>query len=131
MWCVGDDARMKGLVMQDTPSHIFAKIPPQLFDGTAVASIAIGLEHMLAVCTAGFIWAWGSNQYCAAGMQEEVCNQPHPEKVCTEMWEHKTFSAVSAGDHHSVALDTNGILWEWGQIHALTRVVATVTCPSP
>ena len=122
VWCVGDDARMKGLVTQDTPSHIFAKIPPQLFNGTAVASIAIGLEHMLAVCTAGFVWAWGSNQYCAAGMEEEVCNQAHPEKVCTEMWEHKSFSAVSAGDHHSVALDTDGILWEWGQIHALTRV---------
>jgi len=121
VWCVGDDARMNSLVMSDNPSHIFAKIPSQLFDGTTVASIAIGLEHMLAVCTAGFVWAWGSNLYCAAGAQEEIQNQLHPEKVCTMLWEHKSFSAVSAGDHHSVALDTDGIVWEWGQIHALTR----------
>jgi alpha-tubulin suppressor-like RCC1 family protein len=120
VWCVGDDARMKSLVMSDRYSHFFAKIPSQFFNGTTVASIAIGLEHMLAVCTEGFVWAWGSNRYCAAGAHEEIQNQQYPEKVCTTMWNDKTFSAVSAGENHSVALDTDGILWEWGQRHALT-----------
>jgi len=121
VWCVGDDTRMKSLVMSDEASHIFAKIPSQLFGGNTVASIAIGFEHMLAVCKKGFVWGWGSNLYCATGAQEEIEHQQHPEKVCTMLWEHKCFSAVSAGSHHSVALDTDGILWEWGQIHALTR----------
>jgi len=122
VWCVGDDVRMHDLVRPDTPSHIFAKIPSEFFGGVAVASIAIGLEHMLAVCTEGFVWAWGSNSYCAAGVSKEIHFQSHPVKVHVMEWEHKRFSAVSAGDDFSVALDTDGILWEWGRIHALTRI---------
>ena len=122
VWCVGDDLRMHDLMMPDTPSHIFAKIPSEFFGGIAVASIAIGLEHMLAVCAEGFVWAWGSNSYCAAGVDEEIHFQSHPVKVHAMEWEHKRFDAVSAGDDFSVALDTDGILWEWGRIHARTRI---------
>ena len=122
VWCVGIDARIKDLLMPGQPSHIFAKIPSELFGTSAVASIAIGSTHMLAVCTAGFVWAWGSNSFCALGVEDDTEYHEHPRMVHCIQWDETRFSAVSAGSHASLALDTDGTLWEWGLMHALTRV---------
>jgi len=93
-----------------------------------VVSVAAGYGHVLALCTNGSVWAWGSDgvtdqsgeniitygqlgdggaassNYCA------VASSPIPALIPTGT----VIVAIAAGQYHSVALDANGNVWTFG-----------------
>ena len=78
--------------------------------GTFV-SVSAGTSHSLAVDSSGNAWAWGANWYGQLGASGLV--QYAPAQV---VWTAPApiVSAVSAGDSHSLAVDSSGNVWAWG-----------------
>jgi alpha-tubulin suppressor-like RCC1 family protein len=91
---------------------------PSLHPMTDVTSIAAGERHALALKSDGTVWAWGVNTYGQLGFGPAPAPLPATTQVNTpgqvEGLEGKTIVAITAGDHHSVALDSDGNVWAWG-----------------
>ena len=80
-----------------------------------VAYVSIGAWHTLAVKTDGSLWAWGENEYGQLGngkitTHEENNDSLIPIKIMDDV------VYISAGEHHSLAVKSDGSLWEWGDI---------------
>lgn len=74
-----------------------------------IKSIAVGATHVLALCSEGNVYAWGSNQYGQLGHpHKSYDSQPNlielPEKI----------TALAAGTHFSLALTEAGNVYAWG-----------------
>ena len=74
--------------------------------------VSVGEAYSLALDTQGRAWAWGRNQVGQLG-NGSTWDADVPRAVT--MPPGVTFKQVSAGDTHSLALDTDGKAWEWGQ----------------
>jgi alpha-tubulin suppressor-like RCC1 family protein len=75
----------------------------------SIKSIAVGATHVLALCSHGKVYAWGSNQFGQLGHQQKRYDtQPSllelPEKI----------TALAAGTHFSLALAESGNVYAWG-----------------
>jgi len=75
----------------------------------SIKSIAVGATHVLALCSQGYVYAWGSNQFGQLGHQQKrYDSQPTllemPEKI----------TALAAGTHFSLALTESGSVYAWG-----------------
>ncbi|MHC4500032.1 MAG: right-handed parallel beta-helix repeat-containing protein, partial [Planctomycetota bacterium] len=76
-------------------------------------------RHSLAVDANNFVWAWGYNEYgqlsnsqSGSGERELTPVQVHGGEMETTFLEN--IIAVSAGEEHSMAADSNGFVWTWG-----------------
>jgi alpha-tubulin suppressor-like RCC1 family protein len=84
--------------------------------GTAVASVAAGGSHSLALSTSGLVFAWGSDVFGQLSsalvgtlpVDSDVPVQPLGLPPAT------TFVQISAGQTTSYALTSNGVPWIWG-----------------
>jgi alpha-tubulin suppressor-like RCC1 family protein len=84
--------------------------------GTAVASVAAGGSHSLALTTSGLVFAWGSDVFgqlssalvATLPIDSSVPVQPLGLPPTT------TFVQISAGQTASYALTSNGVPWVWG-----------------
>ena len=96
-----------------------SSIPVRMHDGNnsskglAAVQVSAGPAFSLAVDKNGNIWACGQNPYGQLG-KGSTYNSWYPTRV---LFPSNTTSAVqvSAGDRHSLAVDTNGNAWAWGQ----------------
>jgi alpha-tubulin suppressor-like RCC1 family protein len=89
-----------------------ASLPIKLgFEGTWVRTIA-GYYNHLAFDSDNRLWVWGEN-YGALGIGEDnlYTTVPKTELVHPESG---TWSDVSVGEYHGMAIDTDGKLWGWG-----------------
>jgi hypothetical protein len=86
-----------------------------------IISISAGRsgQHSLAADANHFVWAWGDNYYGQLGNGEHGSGtkkltpvQVHGGEMETEFLE--DINTVSAGENHSIALDSNGSVWTWG-----------------
>ena len=93
------DAASKDTVSKDAASKHTALIK----------SIAVGATHVLALCSQGNVYAWGSNQYGQLGHQR---NRYDSQPALLEMPEKIT--ALAAGTHFSLALTESGNVYAWG-----------------
>lgn len=73
------------------------------------SSIAAGLNHSLALCDDGRVFAWGSNEMGQLGVPGDS-NQCEPVLVQNI----PKAQAISAGSTHSAVLDSEGRLWTFG-----------------
>ncbi len=77
-------------------------------------AISAGGIHTLAIKSDGTLWAWGFNDQGELGngcvFGSTCANRYSPGQVGSD----NTWSAVSGGTAHSVALKQNGTLWSWG-----------------
>ncbi|MES2785289.1 MAG: hypothetical protein V4684_07475 [Pseudomonadota bacterium] len=75
----------------------------------AIASIAAGHGHVLALDRQGKVWSWGAN---AAGQlgQGDLRQTALPTRIALAA----PIVGVAAGDTHSFAVDAEGRLWGWG-----------------
>ena len=73
-------------------------------------SVSAGYYHTAAIKTDGTLWAWGNNERGQLG-DGTTDNRlvPTQESSTATNW-----SAVSAGNSHTVAVKTDGVLWAWG-----------------
>lgn len=77
-------------------------------DGLPVTTLSAGFSHVVAVIN-GLVVAWGGNEAGQLGVGTDVSTPwaqfvPGPSQVV----------AVSAGVYHSMALDSSGGVWTWG-----------------
>jgi alpha-tubulin suppressor-like RCC1 family protein len=77
-----------------------------------VVNISAGGDHALALLEDGTVWAWGRNDLGQLGNGKSYNFTNIPTKVLIPNDVH--IKAVSAGQNHSLALDSNGNVWAWG-----------------
>ncbi|WP_327324223.1 CAP domain-containing protein [Streptomyces sp. NBC_01210] len=89
------------------PSH-FQPVPVAI-EG-AVAAIAAGMNHSLALMRDGTVWAWGLNS--AGQLGDGTTTERHvPVKVQGVTG---VVAIAAAGTGHSLALKRDGTVWAWG-----------------
>jgi len=76
---------------------------------TAVAAIAAGWHHSLALRDDGTVWAWGENSLGQLG-DGTFINRNLPVQVSGI----SNAIAIAAGNYHSLAIKADGTAWAWG-----------------
>ena len=120
LWAWGDNSF--GQLGDNTTTASF--MPIQIGSDTYTA-ISAGLNFSLAIKSDGTLWAWGDNSFGQLGLSNNVpadCATssitgfafcPAPVQVGSD----NTYTAVSAGTGHALALRTDHSLWAWGYNH--------------
>lgn len=81
--------------------------------GKTVAAISVGAAHNLVVATDGTLWAWGDNRYGQLG-NHTPAESGSLLLVNRGALTGKRIVACAAGYSHSLALDSNGVVYAWG-----------------
>ena len=85
--------------------------PTQIQPDTTFTQVAAGGYHSLALDSNGHLWAWGYNSDGQIGIGEDtIKKQLKPVQIKKDA----TFTQVTGGYVHSLALDSDGHLWAWG-----------------
>jgi VCBS repeat-containing protein len=84
--------------------------PVKISSMTNVVKVAAGALHSLALKTNGTVWAWGNNGQGRLGNGNGV-NQSSPVAVNLST---NFITAIAAGGSHSLALQSNLVVWAWG-----------------
>jgi hypothetical protein len=88
----------------------------------AVPMVATGAYHSVALKADGTVYTWGYNGYGQLG-DNSATDRHSPVRVIKSGGGYLTnIVAVAAGDHHSLALDANGVVWAWGKVRAKIRL---------
>jgi alpha-tubulin suppressor-like RCC1 family protein len=84
--------------------------PKQIGSLTDWYTIAGGGEHSLAIKTDGTMWGWGNGTdgRVGNGTASATINSPVQIGALT------TWSKISGGAYHSMAIKTDGTMWTWG-----------------
>ncbi len=77
---------------------------------TDIVSISAGFNHSLAIKKDGSLWAWGHNMLGQLGIGENN----HGVSTPTQVVNIGNVISADAGGEFSIALDTYGNLWTWG-----------------
>ena len=77
---------------------------------TDIVKIASVGNHTLALNSKGEIYSWGGNILGQLGHSESMASQAFAAKIEGM----NNMESVATGWHHSVALDSNGVLYLWG-----------------
>jgi alpha-tubulin suppressor-like RCC1 family protein len=84
--------------------------PVAVLSDRTFTQVAAGAYHTVALDNTGKLWSWGADNSGQLGNDAVLTNQATPVAVLSD----RTFSQVSAGEYHTVALDNTGKLWSWG-----------------
>ena len=86
--------------------------PVRIMSGTVFQKISAGYHHNLAICVQGNLWAWGDNTHGQLGNGDFGWDNysSKPIRIMPET----TFLQISAGERHSLSIDSHGNLWAWG-----------------
>ena len=77
-------------------------------------SVTAGHSHALAIDTDGNLYAWGQN---AAGQLGDGTTENRTTLTSISHPSGKAWQSVTAGFHHTLAIDTDGNLYAWGLDH--------------
>jgi alpha-tubulin suppressor-like RCC1 family protein len=72
--------------------------------------VACGYYHTVATKTDGSLWSWGYNSDGELGLGDNFPDRSSPVRVGTLL----TWNNVAGGQYHTVATQTDGSLWTWG-----------------
>ncbi|MBP9603282.1 MAG: hypothetical protein KBE53_04300, partial [Chromatiaceae bacterium] len=110
LWAWGNN--LEGQLGDDTTERRLNPVLVRISD--TVAATAGGRYQSLALLTDGTLWAWGSNW---AGQLGDGTTTQRRIPVQVRQSQYQFFTevmAVASGDHHSLAIKTDGSLWAWG-----------------
>jgi alpha-tubulin suppressor-like RCC1 family protein len=91
-------------------------------------ALSAGYDRSFALDTAGHAWAWGDNSDGALGINSTGQSLL---PVAVDMPANVAFTTISAGYDHSLALDTAGDAWTWGNNKEGELGTSTVPTSSP
>jgi alpha-tubulin suppressor-like RCC1 family protein len=119
-WAWGDNSAGELGVKSTTNSLV--PVAVQVPNGVTFRAISAGSGFSLALDTSGHAWGWGfdgpsdlgNGGGSDVGTGEANCTPCSIVPVAAQMPSGVTFQAISAGGQHSLALDTNGDAWGWG-----------------
>lgn len=94
-----------GLVKLPVP----AKSTPE---SRRVLDVACGAYHSFALMHDGSVYAWGASRHGQTGLHGAF-NRHYPERVTLLQGMH--IVGLAGGNHHSVAVDSHGIVWTTGK----------------
>ena len=115
---LGDNSRDQSLV------PIAVEMPANV----TFTAISAGSDYSLALDTDGHAWAWGANE---SGQLGNNSRDRSLVPVAVDMPANVAFSAISAEYDHSLALDTAGQGWAWGDNQYGQLGTSTVPTNSP
>lgn len=106
--------------------------PTSVLSGTSTQwkMLSIGNSHTLAIRNDGTLWAWGIGGNARLGQGTDTNNKPNPVQVGTAT----NWVFCSAGESHSMAIDSTGVLYGWGNntnYRAGLSTVGDYNAPSP
>jgi len=82
---------------------------------TNIVAIAAGGFYSLGLSYDGTVWAWGYNNAGQLGNNSTLTSLTPVQVVASASSDPLTnIVAISAGPNHPLALDTNGMIWAWG-----------------
>lgn len=84
-----------------------------------ITAASAGGLHSLAVDTFSNVWAWGSNESSQLGSNVGTSSSLPVRNNALFAQLHQipgtpSVTAIAAGGHHSLALDSRGVVWAWG-----------------
>lgn len=80
-----------------------------------ISKMAAGGNHTLVIASDGKLYAWGSGTQGQLGNEADLSSEvPVPVKMLPGALEGKTIIAIAAGEHHSLALTSEGKVFAWG-----------------
>jgi alpha-tubulin suppressor-like RCC1 family protein len=79
---------------------------------TPPSTIAGGLDHSMVLKADGTVWSWGSGYYGQLGNGSSGSNAHSSTPV--EVSGLSNVTAIAAGTRFSLAMNTSGIVWAWG-----------------
>ena len=77
-----------------------------------VVAISAGVDHSLALDTDGKVYAWGVNGFGQLGIGTTVASVP---TLVEGVLATKRIVEIAAGGNHSLALDSDGVVYAWGR----------------
>ena len=121
LWSWGDNT--SGQLGNGDASGSQVNHPVQVANSSGIPFVAIasGAGHALALKADGSLWSWGSNGNGELGLRDTlaqpgfVLSPATPAQVLVDSADSdEDWTAVAAGDAHSLALKADGTLWSWG-----------------
>ena len=91
-----------GIISRGTP------VPIQ--PGIKWTAVSAGHEFTVAIREDGTLWSWGNNDYGRTGLRDTTGITRMPAQLGHGM----TWTYVSAGNEHALAVQSTGALWTWG-----------------
>lgn len=83
--------------------------------GKRIVDVEVGNNHTLALDATGKVYAWGAGGNGQLGVNSTASSTVPVEVMTSGVLSGKTIVAVSAGTAYSVALDSDGKVYGWGQ----------------
>lgn len=105
VWGYNEDGQ---LGLNDTLSRL---VPQQIAGLDGIVKITAGGYFSLALHRDGHVWAWGSNENGQVGDGNAAPKRLIPVLVTGV----DSILEISAGGHHSLAIQSNGQAWAWGR----------------
>ena len=96
--------------LDTTTGHTY--VPTRVGTASNWTAIGVGWSHALALNSAGELWSWGQNFNNQLGLGDLGIgvHRTTPTRVGTA----SNWTAISAGNAHSLAINSAGELWSWG-----------------
>jgi alpha-tubulin suppressor-like RCC1 family protein len=111
IWSWGDAAPFL-LTTTTAPPNTQKPMEVPTPSGVTFTTISVGSDYALALDSSGHVWAWGTNDEGNLGVATMATALATPTRAATPPG--VVFTAVSADTTQSVALDSSGRAWTWG-----------------
>lgn len=106
---LGDNSKKN----RDTVVQVSLK---KVANGKKISSVTAGYWHSLAIDVSGKIYGWGSNDSYQISDKTNPKSILFPVDISSEtVMSSKNIISISAGCRHSLALDSSGAVYVWGQ----------------
>lgn len=102
---------------------------PNKINNQTWKDFSAGYDHGLAIDNSGYLFSWGRNNYGQLGNGRISSTSSGITQIGTD----NNWVAVSAGNHHSLAINSNGELFGWGHNGSKQLAINTsqTTFPNP